>query len=517
MSGSILFSFQVSLLSTTRLKNSIVSSLGSSMTALKLDFTLPSDCAPLLTEYRYPGYNPYPYKQATDPTCGWRNHEIIHTAFITPDKYNDPDIICHVGATHATEYVEAVAGEVVTIQWTPWPPSHYGPVITYMASCNGDCLTVNKEDLKFHKMEAVGQIVTGKANNDPGEWAATDIIAKGNKWDFRIPACVKPGPYIIRHEIIALMGASHPNGAQHYPNCINVMVKGSGTDALEGGTKATDFYKANDPGLKLMIYGPINYIIPGPELYTCGAGSGTGKTSTSTTKTSATGTSTTGSSATGTSNAGTSATGTSATGTSNKSNPSTTAPSGGLASDKSIGYGNSTATSNSPSSTSTTNYGGKTQNGKTSGDQSSGYKSSDDQTDNDRKQSGKTYSDNSHGAKTYGGKTYGMRPSFDGGITHGGKTYGGKNSNSQNQDDESHKDKTDGKTYGEHTGYGAPKSNIATGGADDSPLDFDIPEDATVQQLVDLVKKILAALKKLIPSLNTRDLSYRRHSRDVAA
>ena len=497
MSGSILFSFQVSLLSTTRLKNSIVSSLGSSMTALKYDFTLPSECAPLLTEYRYPGYNPYPTNQATDPTCGWRNHEIIHTAFISPDKYNDPDIICHVGATHATEYVEAVAGEVVTIQWTPWPPSHYGPVITYMASCNGDCLTVNKEDLKFHKMEAVGQIVTGKANNDPGRWASTDLIANGNKWDFKIPACVKPGPYIIRHEIIALMGASHPNGAQHYPNCINVMVKGSGTDALEGGTKATDFYKATDPGLRLMIYGPINYIIPGPEVYTCGAGSGTGTTSTSTTKTSATGTS--------------------ATGTSTTSNPSTTAPSGGLASDKSIGYGNSTSTSNSPSSISSTNYGGKTQNDKTSGDQSSGYKSSNDQTDNDTKQSGKTYPDNPHGAKTYGGKTYGGKPSFDGGMPYGRKTYGGKTSNSKTQNEESHKDKTDGNTYGKPTGYGAPISNIATGGADDSPLDFDIPENATVQQLVDLVKKILAALKKLIPSLNTRDLGYRRHSRDVAA
>ena len=169
--------------------------------------------------------------------------------------------------------MEVEAGQVIDFGWTPWPPSHFGPSLAYLAPCaNGDCLTVDKADLEFQLIKSTGQIRTGKANNDAGYWASNQLIDNNNKDNFKVPDCVKPGPYVLRVEMIALMGASHPNGAQHYPNCINIMVKGSGTNSLAGGTKGTSLYQADHPGLlvKKGIYGPINYQMPGPKLFTCG-------------------------------------------------------------------------------------------------------------------------------------------------------------------------------------------------------------------------------------------------------
>lgn len=50
------------------------------------------------------------------------------------------------------------AGGKVELQWTPWPVSHHGPVIDYMANCNGPCETVNKTTLSWFKVDQVGLV-----------------------------------------------------------------------------------------------------------------------------------------------------------------------------------------------------------------------------------------------------------------------------------------------------------------------------------------------------------------------
>jgi cellulase len=53
----------------------------------------------------------------------------------------------------------------------------------------------------------------------PGTWV-TDVLIKNNfKTSVKLPSKLAPGNYVIRHEIIALHGASSPNGAQLYPQC----------------------------------------------------------------------------------------------------------------------------------------------------------------------------------------------------------------------------------------------------------------------------------------------------------
>ena len=115
-------------------------------------------------------------------------------------------------------------------------------MIDYLAPCPGnDCSTVTKTDLKFAKIDEMGLISTS--------YYAENLLYKSNEsWPVVIPASLKPGAYVLRHEIIALHGARSPNGAQSYPQCINLMVSGSGSATINGVSPET-FYSATDPGI----------------------------------------------------------------------------------------------------------------------------------------------------------------------------------------------------------------------------------------------------------------------------
>lgn len=160
------------------------------------------------------------------------------------------------------------AGSTVELQWTPWPESHKGPVIDYLASCNGECETVDKTTLKFFKIGEEGLI---DGSTGPGNWASDKLIANSNKWVATIPSDIAPGNYVLRHEIIALHSAYDDNGAQNYPQCINLVVTGSGT-AKPAGVLGTELYKRTDAGILVDIYKTLaSYVIPGPALYNSGA------------------------------------------------------------------------------------------------------------------------------------------------------------------------------------------------------------------------------------------------------
>lgn len=74
---------------------------------------------------------------------------------------------------------------------------------------------------------------------------------------------------MIRHEIIALHGAQSDNGAQNYPQCLNIKVGGSGTVSVPTGTAGTSLYKRTDPGILFNLYTTFtSYTIPGPAVWT---------------------------------------------------------------------------------------------------------------------------------------------------------------------------------------------------------------------------------------------------------
>jgi hypothetical protein len=140
-----------------------------------------------------------------------------------------------------------------------------------MASCNGECSTVDKTTLEFFKIDEAGLITD---TTSPGTWASDELIANNNSWSITIPSTIASGPYILRHEIIALHSAGSTDGAQNYPQCINLMVTGGGSD-VPAGTLGESLYTETDPGILINIYTTgLSYTIPGPTLYS-GGSSGT--------------------------------------------------------------------------------------------------------------------------------------------------------------------------------------------------------------------------------------------------
>lgn len=84
----------------------------------------------------------------------------------------------------------------------------------------------------------------------------------------KIPSSVKPGNYVLRHEILALHSAYDVGGAQFYPQCINLKITGSGSQ-VPSGTTANQLYSSTHPGVKYNIYNDETnptYQFPGPAI-----------------------------------------------------------------------------------------------------------------------------------------------------------------------------------------------------------------------------------------------------------
>jgi cellulase len=220
----------------------------------------------------FPGWkNDYHYSGSTpDGVVGWAS-EGLDNGYVGGDRteYTSPDIICHINAEPAASAATVAAGGSIDFQWTTWPESHVGPMITYVAKCEGDsCASADKSTLKWAKIEEAGFV--------DGEWAAIAMIANNNTWSVKVPETLAAGSYVFRHETIALHSAGSVNGAQNYPFCLNIDVTGSGT-ATPDGVVGTELYTANDEGIVWNVYGTdnANYPVPGPKLWD-GAGSGSG-------------------------------------------------------------------------------------------------------------------------------------------------------------------------------------------------------------------------------------------------
>ncbi|KAE8315324.1 Glycosyl hydrolase family 61 [Aspergillus parasiticus SU-1] len=217
----------------------------------------------------YSGYDmSYHYMSDPPQVIGWST-DATDLGFVDGSSYADADIICHKNAKNGAISAEIAAGKQVELQWTAWPESHKGPVITYLANCNGDCATVDKTQLEFFKIDEKG-LISGSDNT----WASDNLISSNNSWTVTIPSSIAAGNYVMRHEIIALHSAGNKDGAQNYPQCLNFKVTGGGSDKPEG-TLGTALYKDTDPGIEINIYQTLSsYTIPGPALYTGSSSSG---------------------------------------------------------------------------------------------------------------------------------------------------------------------------------------------------------------------------------------------------
>ncbi|KAL4752283.1 glycosyl hydrolase family 61-domain-containing protein [Aspergillus terricola var. indicus] len=228
----------------------------------------------------YGGYLVDTYYYESDPPqlIAWST-TATDTGYVAPSAYSNSDIVCHRGAEPGALSAETFPGGSVTLYWSTWPTDHHGPVITYLANCNGDCASVDKTALEFIKIDAGGLIDNSAV---PGTWASDELIAANFSRTVTIPSDIASGNYVLRHEIIALHSAENKDGAQNYPQCINLKITGSGT-ATPAGTLGTELYKDTDAGIYVNIWNALSsYVIPGPALYTAGSSSGNSATSSAT-------------------------------------------------------------------------------------------------------------------------------------------------------------------------------------------------------------------------------------------
>ncbi|KAK4159035.1 glycosyl hydrolase family 61-domain-containing protein [Cladorrhinum sp. PSN259] len=216
----------------------------------------------IINGVQYENYDPSThFYQPNPPTVlGWSALQ-QDNGFVEPNNFGTADIICHKGAAPGKGSATINAGDKISIVWTPeWPESHVGPVIDYLANCNGPCETVDKASLRWFKIGGAGY------DSATGKWAADALRANGNSWLVQIPADLKSGNYVLRHEIIALHGGPNPNGAQAYPQCMNFRINGSGNNS-PAGVPGTSLYTATDPGI---LFNPFvsnpQYPVPGPAL-----------------------------------------------------------------------------------------------------------------------------------------------------------------------------------------------------------------------------------------------------------
>ncbi|KAF2159626.1 lytic polysaccharide monooxygenase [Zasmidium cellare ATCC 36951] len=218
----------------------------------------------------YSGTSPnWVYNNAKPDTAGWyaKNQD---NGFVAPSTYANGDITCHKEATVGGAPVPVAAGDTIDLTWNTWPESHHGPVINYLAAVDGQFSAVSKGDLQWFKIAEEGLIDGSTA---PGKWATDTLIANNNTGSLTIPSDIKPGKYVLRHEIIALHSAGTEDGTQNYPQCINVEVTGSGTaspcaDGTATCKTGTELYTSTDAGILVNIYQSLaSYEIPGPALY----------------------------------------------------------------------------------------------------------------------------------------------------------------------------------------------------------------------------------------------------------
>ncbi|KAJ2007577.1 hypothetical protein H4R26_000714 [Coemansia thaxteri] len=183
---------------------------------------------------------------------------------------DSPDLVCRTSnkSPEATKILPVTAGSQLTVVWhhssdadtdDVISPSHRGPCLVYMAP-----LESNGEGYAWFKIYEQGYDAATNL------WC-TDVVRQNHgKLNITIPTLINNGDYLLRTEMIALHNAKVINGAQFYPNCMQITVDGA-TYGSPDLYAIPGIYNANDPGIFFNVYASgakaSNYTIPGPPVY----------------------------------------------------------------------------------------------------------------------------------------------------------------------------------------------------------------------------------------------------------
>ncbi|KAJ3080226.1 hypothetical protein HK102_003210 [Quaeritorhiza haematococci] len=140
-------------------------------------------------------------------------------------------------------------------------PSHKGGCAAYLS----DNLSVRPGvDKNWAKIAEQGRV---------GDKFCTELVNQNDgRWNFKVPAGLKEGTYLLRTELIPLhLGSGKP---EHYVQCAHIKVTGGGSGTLQGERVAIpspEYQNPSMPGVKINIYNiPNTGDIPvlGPKVAT---------------------------------------------------------------------------------------------------------------------------------------------------------------------------------------------------------------------------------------------------------
>lgn len=218
----------------------------------------------------YPGWDP----EFPKPGLAAWSASNLGNIFVPPSNFTTSNITCHFNSAPGPASISVIAGDTIKLQWNEWPTSHKGPVLDYLASCNGDCKNADKTKLQWVKIAQLGWLNTSGIEELGGTWANDVLIGNGFSWNVKIPTTLREGDYVLRHEIIALHVAEDLDGAQSYPQCVNLRVarnrnvRSDAVRRIESGVLGSNLYRERDAGIYIDIHKRLSgYPIPGPPLW----------------------------------------------------------------------------------------------------------------------------------------------------------------------------------------------------------------------------------------------------------
>ncbi|KAF9232369.1 glycosyl hydrolase family 61-domain-containing protein [Melanogaster broomeanus] len=182
---------------------------------------------------------------------------------------SNPDLNCGTGAQLAKDVASANPGSTVEVLWSggtsgisTWP-HNTGPIMHYMAKCDGSCSSYDSANAEWFKISELG------LQSDGSTWYQAQLQS-GSPATVTIPSTLAAGNYLLRSEIISLQLAMTEGGAEFYPACIQLSVGGSQTGAATSSEEVTfpGGYTDTEAGiLTPNIYNPpITYTFPGPPV-----------------------------------------------------------------------------------------------------------------------------------------------------------------------------------------------------------------------------------------------------------
>ncbi|KDQ10584.1 glycoside hydrolase family 61 protein [Botryobasidium botryosum FD-172 SS1] len=202
----------------------------------------------------YPGWNPY--GPASQP--GTINRPFYQNGPPTPFD-SGTAIICNGDNKAASASATVTAGSTITLNWD-WNSVHPGPVMGYLAKCNGPCSSFFGDG---------PWVKISEAGYDPSQsvpWAEERLHNSGT-WQHKIPKSLANGEYLFRSEILGLHAAGNSGGAQFYPACAHLVVTGGTGGTWPNGIKISGAYQKSDPGILVQLYqvtpSTPTYKIPG--------------------------------------------------------------------------------------------------------------------------------------------------------------------------------------------------------------------------------------------------------------